>query len=307
MSQDGALRTPHGSTLPSLTWLLLTLLLLLHLLRNRTMSTTLPRRFLFLIAAGIVSVGVFYHVSGTHDVLLQVVDAVTTNPHSIRSTDGLVEFAARIRGIAAAKFLNIVWLGIGMYLLLQTFCIPGTIALNVALGSLLGVGLGVPLCTLLGTIGACLCYTMSGLLGGQVVERIDAKLTKGKGLPRLKTQVAKHRSDLFVYMLFLRLTPVLPNWLINLASPIVGVPWKLFAAATCLGIFPQTYLSVRFGSLAHLLSASSVTEQSPSGTRESIVSMKDILLLAVLAVTLVVVAKLRKKFIATTGTSEAAE
>lgn len=37
-------------------------------------------------------------------------------------------------------------------------------------------------------------------------------------------------------MLFLRLTPFLPNWFINVASPIVGIPLPLFVGATFFGL-----------------------------------------------------------------------
>jgi len=37
------------------------------------------------------------------------------------------------------------------------------------------------------------------------------------------------------YLLFLRLTPLLPNWFVNVACPVVGVPLWKFAAATFIG------------------------------------------------------------------------
>jgi uncharacterized membrane protein YdjX (TVP38/TMEM64 family) len=49
-------------------------------------------------------------------------------------------------------------------------------------------------------------------------------------------------------MLFLRITPLLPNWLINLASPIVGVPFKHFFFATMIGLMPANVMHVNMGS-----------------------------------------------------------
>jgi uncharacterized membrane protein YdjX (TVP38/TMEM64 family) len=49
-------------------------------------------------------------------------------------------------------------------------------------------------------------------------------------------------------MLFLRITPLLPNWLINLASPIVGVPYKYFILATIFGLMPANIMHVSMGS-----------------------------------------------------------
>ncbi len=48
-------------------------------------------------------------------------------------------------------------------------------------------------------------------------------------------------------MLFLRITPLLPNWLINLASPVVGVPYLAFISATIIGLMPANILHVNMG------------------------------------------------------------
>lgn len=57
-----------------------------------------------------------------------------------------------------------------VYLFLQSLCLPGTIVLNVIAGTLYGVLNGVVLCTLLGTLGAVSCYTISYCLGVRVVD-----------------------------------------------------------------------------------------------------------------------------------------
>lgn len=50
-------------------------------------------------------------------------------------------------------------------------------------------------------------------------------------------EVDKHRDNLLSYMLFLRMTPFLPNWFINLTAPVIGVPLIPFAFGTFLGEF----------------------------------------------------------------------
>lgn len=46
-------------------------------------------------------------------------------------------------------------------------------------------------------------------------------------------------------MLFLRVTPSLPNLFINLASPIVDIPFHIFFLATVVGLVPASYITVR--------------------------------------------------------------
>ena len=48
-------------------------------------------------------------------------------------------------------------------------------------------------------------------------------------------QIRRNQDNLFYYLLFLRITPLLPNWFVNVSSPIVGVPVQQFVLATFLG------------------------------------------------------------------------
>lgn len=50
-------------------------------------------------------------------------------------------------------------------------------------------------------------------------------------------QIASVDNYLFFYMVFLRVTPLLPNWFINIASPIVDVPASVFFFGTFFGKF----------------------------------------------------------------------
>lgn len=57
--------------------------------------------------------------------------------------------------------------------------------------------------------------------------------------------MAKRKDGLLNYMLFLRLTPTLPNMFINVASPIVNVPYHTFLMATSIGLIPAAYVTVK--------------------------------------------------------------
>lgn len=236
-----------------------------------------------------------FFVSGTHIVLVQLFRLILSHGRGLFSPAGIQAFCVDLQSVAALHQLQVLFLIVTLYLTLQTLCIPGTVALNAAMGALVGTGVGVPLGVILGTIGASLCYSLSAAVGTRLVESVDMKLMKGRGLPKMRAQVHKNRSDLLVYMLFLRLTPVLPNWLVNLASPIVNVPILTFALATFLGIMPQTYLTVRFGSI--VVDAKRKLDAGGNGV-SSIVTVYDTLFLCAVAVILVVIVKLKKRFAA---------
>lgn len=48
-------------------------------------------------------------------------------------------------------------------------------------------------------------------------------------------QVKKHNDNMFSYIMFLRITPFLPNWFINVCAPLVDVPLVPFWAGTFFG------------------------------------------------------------------------
>lgn len=51
----------------------------------------------------------------------------------------------------------------------------------------------------------------------------------------------KHKDDIFNYMVFLRVTPFLPNWFINIAAPVINVPIWPFWLGTFLGEYSFYY------------------------------------------------------------------
>lgn len=154
-----------------------------------------------------------------------------------------------------------------VYIFMQTFMIPGTVFMSLLAGSLFGVFKGVALVVFNATAGASSCYFLSKVIGrplatslwpdkllffqNQVNSDLHLNLylylTSQIRLNDLYSffQVAKRRERLLNYMLFLRLTPTLPNTFINVASPIVDVPYHTFFLATSIGLIPAAYVTVR--------------------------------------------------------------
>ncbi len=57
----------------------------------------------------------------------------------------------------------------------------------------------------------------------------------------------------FHYLLFLRLVPIFPFWMVNIAAALLNVSFRVYVAATFLGIIPGTFIYVWVGqSLASL-------------------------------------------------------
>jgi uncharacterized membrane protein YdjX (TVP38/TMEM64 family) len=140
-----------------------------------------------------------------------------------------------------------VMLGFSLvYIFLQSFSIPGSIFLSFLSGTLFGLFVGVVLCCFLSATGASGAYMMSYIIGRRILQ----KFAPDK-LAYFGEQIRKHRKNLFNYFLFLRISPLLPNWFVNLASPIFSVPFHIFYIGTFFGVMPQTFLAVRAGRTLH--------------------------------------------------------
>ncbi|GAB1861023.1 Transmembrane protein 41-like protein [Camponotus japonicus] len=138
------------------------------------------------------------------------------------------------------------------YIFLQTFAIPGSIFLSILSGFLFRFPIALLLVCTCSAVGATLCYLLSSLLGRRLLYRYFPDKAKEWAMV-----VDKHRHNLLNYMLFLRMTPFLPNWFINLASPVIGVPMMPFTVGTFFGVAPPSFIAIQAGQTLHKLTSSS--------------------------------------------------
>lgn len=128
------------------------------------------------------------------------------------------------------------------YLFLQTFAIPGTVFLNLLGGALFGVARGFPLCLACNTLGSVFMYLLSRRFGRRAVHRLFPTR-----LAQLRAMVDAHRTDLALYLIFLRVFPFTPNWFINVASPHLAIPLPQFTLGPLVGLVPYNFLSCQAG------------------------------------------------------------
>jgi len=117
---------------------------------------------------------------------------------------------------------------------------PGASLLTIAGGFLFGWVLG-GFATIFGaTLGACAVFLVARSSFGEI-------LTARAG-PFLSRLAEGFRKDAFHYLLFLRLTPVFPFWLVNIAPAIFKMPLPSYSLATFVGIIPGTFAFTFIGS-----------------------------------------------------------
>nr|KAI8760383.1 transmembrane protein 41B-like [Biomphalaria glabrata] len=139
-----------------------------------------------------------------------------------------------------------------VYIFLQTFAIPGSIFLSIISGFLYPFVLALPLVCLCSAIGASFCYLLSYMVGRRIVQKYFPQRAA-----EWKKHVDNHRQHLLNYMLFLRITPFLPNWFINITSPVIDVPLGTFFIGTTLGVAPPSFVFIQAGTTLHKLSSTS--------------------------------------------------
>lgn len=123
-----------------------------------------------------------------------------------------------------------------IYIFLQTFAIPGSIFLSILSGFLFPFPLALFLVCLCSSVGASFCYLLFYLVGRKLVQHYIPDRVN-----QWREQVNHHQDNLLSYIIFLRITPFLPNWFINISSPVIGVPLLPFFVGTFVGVAPPSF------------------------------------------------------------------
>ena len=136
----------------------------------------------------------------------------------------------------------VYFLFIYMYLSLQSLGIVGCGALSVMSGALFSFWTAIITVSLCATIGASICYMLSkSLFSGFVLKYSE------KRLAQFALKVRENRNTLFLYFISLRFSPIFPNLFVNLGSPIVRVPLKVFFLGTLIGLIPLNIIHIKTG------------------------------------------------------------
>ncbi|MCM0080240.1 VTT domain-containing protein [Geomonas sp. Red32] len=126
-----------------------------------------------------------------------------------------------------------------IYILQTALSLPGAAILSLAAGALFGSWLGTVYAVAAATVGATLAFLVARyLLRDTVLRRFG---------PRLEGLNRELELRGFNYLLFLRLVPLFPFFLINLAAGLTGIRLGTFVTATLIGIIPGGFVYVNAG------------------------------------------------------------
>jgi len=141
----------------------------------------------------------------------------------VRHRMAIGDFVTQHRLLAVLAYIALYIAAIGLSL-------PGAVFLTVAGGFLFGLAVGATAAVIGATIGATIIFLIArSALGEPLLRRAG---------PRAAQLARGFRDDAFSYLLFLRLVPAFPFFLVNLVPAFAGVRLLPFVGATALGVIP---------------------------------------------------------------------
>jgi uncharacterized membrane protein YdjX (TVP38/TMEM64 family) len=159
--------------------------------------------------------------------------------HDYLSLDALARQREALLAAVAENRISAALIYVGLYALAVAFAFPAASVLTIIGGFLFGWLAGGLLTALAATLGATALFLAARTALSDTLQQ--------KAGPRLQRLRDGFNQDAFSYLLALRLAPVFPFFVVNIAPAVFGVRLRIFVAATALGILPGTFAYAYLG------------------------------------------------------------
>lgn len=159
--------------------------------------------------------------------------------HKYLTLESLVRNRAMLDGFVAAHPAAALALYTLIYVAVTAMGLPGALILTVTGGLLFGAWLAGAATVVGATAGATAIFLIARTAAGaHLADRAGALAARLAG---------EFRRNAFNYLLFLRLVPAFPFFLVNLVPALCNVRLRTYVAATALGIIPGTFAFASVG------------------------------------------------------------
>lgn len=153
-----------------------------------------------------------------------------------------------LRAFIADNLAVAVLAYVAIYVAVVALSLPGALVMTLSGGLLFGWQIAAPATVVAATIGATIIFLVAKSSFGDALAR-----RAGPWLTKLRDGF---KENALSYLLFLRLVPAFPFFVVNLAPALLGVPAGTFIVGTALGIIPGTLaFSVAGSSLGSIVEA----------------------------------------------------
>ena len=171
------------------------------------------------------------------------------------------------------------------YILLQSFCIPGSIVLSILAGYLFPAPLALLIICSCSTLGASTFYILISNRKEKLLTFLsgdgDSKISRFNKF--VQDKLREYKSNIFLLVFILRATPIFPNWTINLCSPLINLPLRPFVLGTFTGVIPLSVIHVWTGRILNDLS-----------NDQSLFNWQSVLMTSLVAVSIVLLVYIRR-------------
>jgi uncharacterized membrane protein YdjX (TVP38/TMEM64 family) len=184
-------------------------------------------------------------------IALAAVIVFATGSHRYLSLETLVRNRVALAEFVGTQYWATLVAFVAIYIGVVALSIPGALFLTIGGGILFGWIIGGTAVIIGATTGAIIIFLIVKSLGPQLLAALWAILMRRAtgSFARFLSATQRRgealaegfRADAFSYLLFLRLVPIFPFWLVNLVPALAGVRLATFAVATALGIIPATF------------------------------------------------------------------
>ncbi|MGB3723269.1 MAG: TVP38/TMEM64 family protein [Pacificimonas sp.] len=191
-----------------------------------------------------------------------------------------------LTGYVAENLVASALIYMAIYALVVAISVPGAAPLTIAGGLLFGTLTGGSLTVVGATVGAVIVFLAA--------RNAFADVLREKAGPRVQKLRAGFEKDAFNYLLFLRLVPAFPFFVVNIAAGLFGMKTLPYAAGTGLGIIPGTFVFASIGA-----GADAIIRRGDELSLSGVITDPNVLLpiigLALLALVPIAVRKIRGK------------
>jgi uncharacterized membrane protein YdjX (TVP38/TMEM64 family) len=154
--------------------------------------------------------------------------------------EALVRHRADVDAFVTDHFVGALATYVAIYITAVSLSVPIAVLMSVTGGLLFGTALGGLAALASATTGATIVFLIArSAFGEWLIGRFGARARK---------LAHAFCADAFNYLLFVRLIPLFPFWLVNLVPALAGVALAPYLAATMLGMAPVTFAFAFFGS-----------------------------------------------------------
>ena len=177
--------------------------------------------------------------------------------HEYLSLDAIKANRDRLLAFTESHYVAALAIAFLVYAGAVAFSLPGGLVLSLTMGFIFGRWVGTVLVVFAATVGATIVFLAARYIFadaarkrlGALGEKINAGFTK----------------NALSYLLFLRLVPLFPFFLVNLAPAFTSISVRTFVIGTLIGIIPGSFVFVNLGqtlgridSLSGLLSTETI-------------------------------------------------